>query len=613
MQSLRNPRRLAGLGVLGAMVMFSQSAAFAIEKVQLAVEVEQPASQWVVQQRGVDSTSLRSLPSVAEVAAAPYLADTFIVDFKLATDRAAVAKQFPNATILEPLVERQFYSRFAPNDTLFGSQWHLNNTGQSGGTAGEDFNVVEVWGTGSYNGYTGSGVTIGIIDDGLQHTHPDLNPNYNATLSYDYNGSDSDPSPSSADAHGTSVAGVAGARGNNAAGVSGVAPLATLAGIRLTAAGVTDSTQATALKHQYQSIDVYNSSWGPSDNGVLAGPASLSKAALEEAATNGRGGLGSIHVWAAGNGLGSRDNVNYDGYANSRHTIAVSAIDHNGVQSSYSEPGAPIIVASYSSNPGIVTTDLMGADGYNGLGDNNYTNRFGGTSSAAPAAAGVVALMLQANPNLTYRDVQHILVNTARKNHASDGDWTLNGAGHDVNHKYGFGAIDAGAAVNAALSWTSVADEISITSGTSIVNAAIEDKPGDAPFGDPVYATISITQNIRIEWVELLFNATHTYRGDLELVLTAPSGTQSVLAEVHNDSNDNFNWVYTSARHWDEESLGDWTLRVRDGAGVDVGTFNSWSLSFFGTEIPLNNEIPEPTSLTMLLTAALAIGRRSSR
>ena len=90
------------------------------------------------------------------------------------------------------------------------------------------------------------------------------------------------------------------------------------------------------------------------------------------------------------------------------------------------------------------TTDLTGSGGYNTSTFNgDYYNNFGGTSASAPVVSGIVALMLQANPNLTWRDVKHILVDTAVKNDPSDPGWTQNGAGRWVNDRYGFGAVDA--------------------------------------------------------------------------------------------------------------------------------------------------------------------------
>ena len=176
-------------------------------------------------------------------------------------------------------------------------------------------------------------------------------------------------------------------------------------------------------------------------------------AALEADALQGRNGNGNIITWAAGNGLDDNDNSNYDGYANLRYTIAVTAVDHKGRQSYYAEPGANILVASPSNGDGesITTTDIEGSGGYS---NSDYTSTFGGTSSATPLVSGIIALMFEANANLTWRDVQHILVETSRKNDPSDPSWSTNGAGHLVSHKYGYGVIDAGAAVAASVNWT---------------------------------------------------------------------------------------------------------------------------------------------------------------
>ncbi|MGJ3246044.1 MAG: S8 family peptidase [Elainellaceae cyanobacterium] len=466
--------------------------------------------------------------------------------------------------------------RLLPNDPLFDNQWHLLNRGQTGGTPGADANLEAAWDIA-----LGTGVVIGIVDDGFQYTHPDLVGQYRPDLSFDFNDDDADPSPeNSFDFHGTSVAGIAAASGQNGVGVSGSAPGASLAGIRLTAAPTTDTTEAQALSFRNQDIDIYNNSWGPSDDARrLEGPGPLTLAALRHGIATGRGGLGSIYVWAAGNGLQNGDNVNYDGYANSRYTIAVSAIDHNGKQAYYSEPGAPILVAAYSDGDdvGITTTDLVGSEGRDFDGD--YTNEFGGTSSSAPLVSGVVALMLEVNPTLTWRDVQHILVETAKLTDPLDLDWTTNGAGHEINHQYGFGAVDAAAAVDAAISWIPVEPEMMTTTGRLPIGATIPDNRLTG-----IRSTVAIAKDITVEWAEVVFDATHPIRGDLKVTLTSPDGTESILADIHSDSNDDFeSWTLTSARHWGESSAGNWTLTVADGFAGEIGTWDSWQLNLYGT------------------------------
>ena len=482
---------------------------------------------------------------------------------------------------------RQHQKRFVPNDPLFANQWHLQNTGQQGGTAGEDARLMSAWDVA-----TGAGVVIGVIDDGVQHTHPDLAAAYRADLSYDFNFNDSDPTPGTGDDHGTAVAGVAAARGNNGVGVSGTAPAASIAGLRLISAATTDQQEATALGYKPQDIAIYSNSWGPSDTGSnLEAPGPLTLAALANGVAAGRGGKGSIYVWAAGNGLEANDNSNYDGYANSRYTIAVTAVDNTGNQAWYAEPGANILVAAPSNGDssgtevGITTTDRTGTAGYNtgstagNLPDGNYTNDFGGTSSATPLVSGVVALMLEANPNLGWRDVQHVLATTARKNDPTDPDWAQNGTGRWVNHKYGFGVVDAAAAVNAAKTWTNVGAEVSATSGVITVGQSIPDNSAAG-----ITSSFTLGADVRIENMEVVLNATHASRGNLQVVLTSPSGTRSVLAERRTDSNDHYTgWTFSTVRNLGESSIGTWTLTVSDLTAGTVGTFGSWQMNVYGT------------------------------
>jgi subtilisin-like proprotein convertase family protein len=544
--------------------------------------------QWVVNFSGNQSPDkLAANLGVKNIQPTGYLPDTYIWEFSDNLTPADVAKEMQSLTgvnFFYPLVGEQAEPDFIPNDPLFTNQWHLQNTGATGGTPGADAKVTTAW-----DFAKGTGVVIGIVDDSLQYTHPDLNPQYRADLSFDFNDRDRDPAPVSGDDyHGTPVAGIAAARGNNGVGVSGAAPEAQLAGLRMLAGPSTDLMRANALSYQRQEIDIYNNSWSPTNRLDLRGPNPLTLAALQEGVTLGRGGLGNIYIFSAGNNRVPRgtssgfDNVNYNGYANSRYTIAVGAIDHKGVASSYSEPGAPVLVSAFSQGndgPGTTTTDLLGPNGYNGLSNLDYTNRFGGTSSAAPLVSGVVALMLEANPNLTWRDVQHILVKTSRQTDTFDSDWVINGGGNWVNHKYGFGSIDATSAVNAAKNWTTVASEVSTTSGTIATSTAI---PDNNPTG--ITSTASISDDIKIEWAEIVFDADHTARGDLEVVLVSPNGTESILAEQRPDLGDNYdNWVFTSARHWDESSVGNWTLKVTDKATGNTGTWNSWKLNLYGT------------------------------
>ena len=237
-------------------------------------------AQWVVFAAQYNGEPAKELPGAWIVEAD---ASTAIEDFSQLINQGVIEAAYP-------LVEKMMTSRWVPNDPLFSDQWHLENTGQSGGTSGEDVNI-----TGAWNSHKGSGIVIGIVDDGLDWTHPDLDNYYESTLDYDFCSNDGNPSPSSNDAHGTAAAGVAAGVGNNNIGVSGSAPRAGLAGLQLISCSTTDTRESAALSHERQDIDIYSNSWGPSDNGeTLEGPGPLMLAAMENDALLGRNGLGNI-------------------------------------------------------------------------------------------------------------------------------------------------------------------------------------------------------------------------------------------------------------------------------------------------------------------------------
>jgi subtilisin-like proprotein convertase family protein len=540
---------------------------------------------------------------------------------------AAPLEAFTALTALEasPLVEwaapsflRSRATRALPDDPLFPTQWHLRNVGQNGGKPGEDIGVAPVWdeavaglpvrGTHS-DGFGDDDQVIAIADDGLEIAHPDLAPNVIPGRSYDWVDGNLDPSPSRDAAdyerHGTACAGVAAARGYNSVGVTGSAPWAGLVGYRFLVDGVdSDITEAEALAAvrpdplNRDLVDVSSNSWGPEDNRHLEAPGPLTQAALLDGVTNGRGGKGIVYVWAAGNGRAEQDNVNYDGYANSRYTLAVGATTALGKIAPYSEDGAPLRVVAPSSDGGtnalrdIVTVDLSGSAGYSG-GD--YYSGFGGTSAASPMVSGIIALMLQVNPQLTWRDVQAIISTTAAKIDSGNKDWTTNAAGYHVNHTYGFGRVDAAAAVAAASSWQLLPAETTVEATAN---------PGVAiPDGSSTGVTSAITlgqdqPRLILEYVEVVIDAPHPFWHDLEVTLIAPSGTESLLSPSATPSGstggaDFQGWRFGSARHLGESSMGTWRLRVRDLQHGDVGSLDSWALRLYGTVADPDTQAPE--------------------
>lgn len=461
---------------------------------------------------------------------------------------AALASAYPPGKVYLDLVSPRF-TRQVPSDPNFNQQWHLRNTNPSYA----DVNAEPAWDA----GYTGNGFTLGVVEWGVQTNHPDLQANYHSAASQS-GGSSS---------HGTSVAGVMSAVANNGRGGVGAAYNSQFSKQYVSGSSGT----ANAFNYRNDLNDIKNNSWGPSDNGNLHFISSTELNALANSVDTGRGGLGEIFCWAAGNG-GESDRVEYDPYASSRYTIAVGAIGDQDDRAWYNERGSSMLVVAHSSgnNRGIYTTDS----------GSSYTSGFGGTSSASPLGAGAIALMLEANPNLSWRDVQGVLVHSSRKNDPNDSFWTTNGAGHDISYRYGYGAVDAGKGCAVAAAWESLGSEQSYASGTQSVNQTIPDNDTTG-----LTETVTVNSNFKVEAVEVILNVNHTYIGDLQVKLTSPSGTNSVLTKTRDDSQNNFsNYRLTSLRHWDEDSQGNWTLQITDRSSGTTGTWNNWSLNLFGND-----------------------------
>ena len=233
---------------------------------------------------------------------------------------------------------------------------------------------------------------------------------------------------------------------------------------------------------------------------------------------------------------------------------------------------------------------MTGTQGYD---EKDYTNGFGGTSAAAPFLSGVTALMLSKNPSLNWRDVQHILVETAQKNDPYDPDWRVNGAGRWVNHKYGFGAVDPAAAVKKAITWTPVYPEAKVKSDWENAIENISEDSGETGLS----STVTIKEDITVENVEIEFDVDHKDWRDLTVKLKSPDGTESFLVQPIPEGqapNNNYQvvpdsagtpWMFASTRHWGESSKGEWTLEVIDENGNEVqGFWHSWKLNLYGTK-----------------------------
>ncbi|MCP4914786.1 MAG: S8 family serine peptidase [Oligoflexia bacterium] len=560
-------------------------------------------------------------------------------------------------------------------DPLSTHQWHLSNSGQeafaqNGGTSGYDINVTSV----INQGYTGNGVRVAISDTGLELTHADLSNNIytnfskNYTLAAPYYGN---PAPTGMDGdHGTSVAGIIGSVGWNEVGGRGIAPNVLMAGYNYL-----DSTQTSAIKlDQAQgNVEVFNYSYGASFFPGNSTHDFVYDAQLKNGFINERSGKGQMYIKSAGNSFLECD-IQYgntylidqgtDGYFcyshnanvgtgnNNPYSVVVGALNAKGEKASYSSAGSSLWVSAPggefgSFNPAIVTTDQSGctlgysrslASGTNftkGLEESNedcdYTHTFNGTSSAAPMVSGVVALIMEANPNLTARNIKHILAKTASKvnystsnishpslnslgldmnlsGHVYEQGYVTNAAGNSFHNYYGFGAVDATAAVNMAKTYSNswgAQQHLNEAFGNASYDTTVSQAIPDAS-STGVTSAKYIASNLTIEAVQIKINITHPRPGDLGIELTSPSGTKSILKNINDsfqvpiDVSDSPVWVaditdfvILSNAFYEESSQGTWTIKVVDALGsglgndfdlaaTQTGTFDDWSINIIG-------------------------------
>lgn len=344
------------------------------------------------------------------------------------------------------------YAFSAPADSLLPHQWHLNNDGfvidvNFRLKKGADSRVVSAW---NRLGNTGkANITVAVIDNGFDTNHPDLRGKIFKPWDL-WTGSSNLPQGDTRFTHGTPCASVAIAA-SNGQGIVGAAP-----GVRfMPINGTSFSAKTTEEMFDYcirNGADVISCSWGTTDARYSLN--TIKEQAIAKAAREGRGGKGCVILYAVGN-----DDLNYVNYYSAHpDVIAVAASTSQDSHANYSNRGRevsicapsngdwPIIAARASWDPGLNWETGNFKYWRDGRDRGHNYKHFGGTSSATPLVAGICALILSANPDLTAKEVKEILQNTADKiGHSSE----YSSAGHST--KYGYGRVNADRAVAEAL------------------------------------------------------------------------------------------------------------------------------------------------------------------
>ena len=537
-----------------------------------------------------------------------------------------------------------------PNDPIVPSQWYLQNTGQRG-APGIDLNLLPIWGR-----YSGKGVIIAVNDDGMDLEHPDLVANLLVNLAYDgaretLGQGFSSPNDPDANAHGTVVGSIIGMVSGNGLGGVGIASGAKI--VPALNAFEPGKTAKVFLSNLAANASVSVNSWGDdqafAENFGASGSQSDREwgAALTRLVTEGRNGLGMVIGVSGGNERGNGADVGLSSFTGNKFTIAVGAVTHDGKPTDYSSPGASLLVTApggvgseddtgIDRGFGIASADVSGTGGYNkaagAAGDYAFQNQ--GTSYSQPMVMAIAALMIEANPTLGFRDVSSILALTARKTDATNSSWVQqkgtewNLGGMHFSRDFGYGLVDAAAAVRLAESWAggtnTMANWVSAEGISATPSGAIPDNPATNFIFE---ATATVARNITIERLEVDIGLTMALPNQLGAVLVSPSGTMHTLfdrpltralespgpgqAKAPTGPEKAWPGVFTMGltAFMGESSAGTWSLRLLDLVTGETATFNSFAVRAWGKAPGSDNQyiFTDEYSGTNTLTDAAGI------
>eukprot|EP00112_Aurelia_sp_Birch-Aquarium-sp1_P002144 Seg1232.14 transcript_id=Seg1232.14/GoldUCD/mRNA.D3Y31 product=Furin protein_id=Seg1232.14/GoldUCD/D3Y31 len=482
---------------------------------------------------------------------------------------------------------------------------------------GVTMNIRKAWS----KGYTGKNVTICINDPtGVYYRHDDFIKRFNLAASYNFDKNISDPSPPSdagsttVDAHGSEMTGLAASEANNGKCGVGIAYDAYISGLNtLARKGRSKSKiKAASLVYANEINDIYSCSWGP----IIEMEATVGymkaevKAAVKRGSQTGRSGKGSIYVFANGNGGQLNGSCSYDEYMSSIYTLAISVVTGENKMSRQNVQCTGVSAVTYARDGAVGIANphnLMPT-----CGNNNVCIKTSSSSSAAAAvASGILALVLQANPNLGWRDVQHLIARSSSSAFPSV-VWKTNKAGIRVSDGFGFGLLDADALTENAKNWTNVGPQLACT-----VDYKVNEKIHGV---STTIKTLDLTtwpancggdaQRINfLEHVLLVVSFNFTVRKLVEIEIEAPTGTKSLVLRGGRI----FDTMYTevknlsllSLHHWGENPKGIWSMRLRstNPSSANSGNLWQWGFHFYGTkDDPLASNTIKPSQIQANVT-----------
>jgi len=475
-------------------------------------------------------------------------------------------------------------------DPLFDKQWYIRATGSATNPSevpsiiGNDLNMMSVYS--QYMGYNkGNPIILQIVDSGVDINHEDLKANIDTNRLL--NGSQSgNPIPGGVfKPHGTMLAGIAAARAFNGVGIRGVAPFAKIAASNWLVRQSLDGLEAAWYSGKgANEIAVTNNSWG-----TYYTADTFYEDIMEQGANNLRDGKGRVYVFASGNARGHHADSNIQYVINNRFALVVSALEYNNKVANYSTPGANVWITAYGGSskfengPTIATTYLSGKSNETWESDNkgNYTYAMAGSSAAAPMVTASVALLLEACPNLGWRDVKYILAKSAKQVDSDNSSWITNSAGLHFSRDYGFGLVNLKAAIDICKNGYSNLPSAKSVTTTITTNQTVTDNKN---------VNIAITKDIKVEWVEATIDLDSQNASDYDIYLSSPSGTKIMLLKHGTEIGANYiptkNWMnggfrLSTGAFLDENSLGDWNLEIVN-TKTGIATLKSVKLKIYG-------------------------------